>query len=102
MLVNVVTVHVKAERVQDFIAATLENHRGSRAEPGNCRFDVIQGNDDPTRFVLYEVFDSMEAVEIHRKTLHCLAWKEQVEPWMAKPRESQWHTVIAPAVRAAW
>ena len=35
MLVRVVPVQVKAEHVQDFIAATLENHRGSRAEPGN-------------------------------------------------------------------
>ena len=102
MVVNVVTVHVKPAFVSEFIAATLANHALSRQEPGNRRFDVLRADTDPNRFVLYEAFDSMEAVQAHRRASHTQEWKTQVEPWMAQPRESHWHTVLAPADRAAW
>jgi (4S)-4-hydroxy-5-phosphonooxypentane-2,3-dione isomerase len=102
VLVNIVTVYVKTEHVADFIAATLRNHEASRREPGNRRFDVLVSEEDPARFVLYEVFDSKAAVEEHRRAAHTLEWKTAVEPWFAKPRETVWHTVVAPLDRAAW
>ncbi len=102
MLVNAVTVYVKPEHIADFIAASMENHAGSRQESGNFRFDVLQSSDDPARFLLYEVFASQAAVEEHRKTAHYLAWKTKVEPWMAKPREPRWHTIVAPTDPASW
>jgi autoinducer 2-degrading protein len=101
MIVNVVTVHVRPEHVPEFIAATRENHAGSRREPGNHRFDVLQSSDDPAAFLLYEVFASPEAVEEHRKTAHYLAWKAKVEPWMAAPRVGRSHKIIAPLDIAA-
>lgn len=97
MVVNIVDVRVKAAHVEDFIRATRENHAGSRGEPGNLRFDVLQGTEDPCRFVLYEAFASQEAVEAHRKTPHYLAWRAAVEPWMEAPRSARGHRVIAPA-----
>ncbi len=102
MIVNVVTVFVKPEHIDDFIAATRANHEGSRTEPGNFRFDFLQSAEDPARFLLYEVFASQEAVEAHRKTGHYLAWRAQAEPWMAKPREGRPHRVIAPSDASAW
>lgn len=102
MIVNVVTVHVKPEHIADFRAATLENHLGSRTEPGNLRFDVLQSSDEPGRFVLYEAFLSPEAVAAHRTTAHYLEWRARVEPWMAKPREGLSHSVVAPADPTAW
>ena len=51
-----VFVHVKPEHVEAFKAATIENARNSVQEPGIARFDVIQQADDPTRFVLIEVY----------------------------------------------
>lgn len=96
MRVNIVEVRVKAAHVEDFIRATRENHAGSRREPGNLRFDVLQGAEDPCRFVLYEAFVSQEAVEAHRKTPHYLAWRAAVEPWMEVPRAARGHRVIAP------
>lgn len=101
MIVNIVSVRVKPGHEADFIAATLENHRGSRTEPGNRRFDVLQSAEDPAAFVLYEAFASPEAVEAHRKTPHYQAWRAAVEPWMARPREGKSHRVIAPEP-AAW
>lgn len=102
MIVNVVTVFVKPEHVSEFIAATLKNHEGSRREPGNKRFDVLQSADDGARFLLYEVFESSEAVDAHRKTAHYAEWRAAVDPWMAKPRELRSHRIIAPEKPAAW
>ena len=102
MIVNIVNVFVKLEQIDAFMAATRTNHDGTRAEPGNLRFDVLQSAEDPGRFLLYEVFSSQEAVEAHRKTSHYLAWRAQVEPWMAKPREGRPHRVIVPCDPAAW
>lgn len=102
MLVNAVTIHVKSEHIEDFKAATLKNHIGTRGEPGNLRFDVLQAEDDPARFLLYEVFESPAAVEAHRKTPHYLAWRAAVEPWMARSREGRTHRIIAPENPDAW
>jgi autoinducer 2-degrading protein len=102
VIVNVVTVHVKPEHIAAFLAATVDNHAGTRLEPGNHRFDVLQSSDDPNRIMLYEVFASPEAVEAHRKTGHYLAWRAKVDGWMAKPRELASHRIIAPADPAAW
>jgi autoinducer 2-degrading protein len=102
MLVNVVTAFIKAEHVADFIAATRKNHEGTRKEPGNHRFDVLQSAGDPTRFLLYEVFENQDAVEAHRRTVHYAEWKAAVEGWMAKPRELHGHRIIAPENPDAW
>ena len=102
MVVNAVTVWVKPEHSEAFLAAILANHAGSRTEPGNLRFDVLKDIGEEGRYLLYEVFASQEAVEAHRKTPHYLAWRAQVEPWMARPREAHSHTVIAPTDPSAW
>lgn len=96
MIATIVTVYVKKENINDFIEATIKNHEGSRKEPGNIRFDVIQNTDDPSKFVLYEVFESQDAIEEHRKTAHYLTWRDTVKDWMEKPREAQRHHVIRP------
>ena len=57
MIVTCVHVFVKPEHVEDFIAASKQNHENSVQEPGNRRFDVLQSTEDPTRFLLYEAYD---------------------------------------------
>jgi len=54
VIVTCVTVYVKHEHIDDFIAATIENHQESIGEPGNMRFDVLQCRNDSSRFLLYE------------------------------------------------
>ena len=56
-----VHVNVKAEFVEAFKQAAIENARDSVKEAGIARFDVIQQADDPTKFILVEVFKTMEA-----------------------------------------
>jgi autoinducer 2-degrading protein len=102
MIVNVVTIYVKSAHISEFITATLKNHQGTRQETGNHRFDVLRSDTDPGRFLLYEVFASKEAVEAHRQAQHYLDWKQAVEPWMSKPREPSWHSILAPLDEAAW
>ena len=102
MLVTAVTVYVKKEHVDDFVAATKKNHEGSVREKGNLRFDVLQCIDDPCRFMLYEAYESEEASRAHKETAHYLAWKETVAGFMARPREGVPHKVIAPAERNRW
>jgi (4S)-4-hydroxy-5-phosphonooxypentane-2,3-dione isomerase len=102
VIVNVVTVHVKPEHITEFMAATVANHTGTRTEPGNHRFDMLQSQADPGQFLLYEVFASPEAVDAHRKTPHYQIWRALVEGWMAKPRELVSHRIIAPVDPSAW
>ncbi len=102
MIVTSVTVYVKEEHIDDFIEATIKNHNGSLQEKGNIRFDFLQCSNDATRFMLYEAFESKEAVDAHKETAHYLEWKETVASWMAKPREGVPHTVISPKDRSKW
>ena len=87
MQATLVHVHVKPENVQDFIEASLENARESMKEPGNVRFDVLQLNDDPTRFILYEAYSTPEDAIAHKGTPQYLKWRETVADWMAEPRQ---------------
>jgi autoinducer 2-degrading protein len=96
MYVVAVTAHVKPEAVKPFIAATLENARGSRTEPGNARFDVLQAEDDPARFLLYEVYRTKEDFVKHQQTPHYLKWKQTVADWMAQPRQGMKHLSLSP------
>jgi autoinducer 2-degrading protein len=102
MVVACVHVWVKAENIDDFIKASVENHNNSILEPGNLRFDILQNTSDPSRFTLYEAYESDEAAAAHKQTAHYNKWRESVASWMAKPREGLVHKVIAPADQKLW
>jgi autoinducer 2-degrading protein len=102
MHLTIVHVHVKQEHVADFIAATKANHEGSTKEEGNLRFDVLQSERDPSRFVLYEVYASTETAAAHKNTPHYLEWRETVAAWMASPREGKPYRVVAPRDPSRW
>lgn len=82
-----VHVQVKPDCVTQFLEATRVNARASRREPGVIRFDVLQQEDDPTRFVLVEIYRSAEAAAAHKATPHYAVWREAVAPMMASPRQ---------------
>ncbi|HWE02772.1 MAG TPA: antibiotic biosynthesis monooxygenase [Tepidisphaeraceae bacterium] len=94
MYVVAVTVYVKPEYVKDFIEATLDNARNTRQETANARFDVLQTQDDPTRFLLYEAYHAKEGFAQHQTTAHYARWKEAVAPWMAQPRQAAKHDAL--------
>jgi quinol monooxygenase YgiN len=96
MFIVHVHVKVKPEHLDAFKQATIENARSSVQEPGIARFDVIQQKDDPTRFVLVEVYRSVEATVAHKETAHYAAWRDRAEPLMAEPRTRVQYTNIFP------
>ncbi|HZO87660.1 MAG TPA: putative quinol monooxygenase [Chthonomonadaceae bacterium] len=96
MFIVHVFVQVKPEHVNAFREATLENARNSVREPGIARFDVIQEQEDPTRFVLLEVYRTPEDPAKHKETAHYQTWRDTVEPMMAAPRRSVRYVNIFP------
>ncbi|HNA87901.1 MAG TPA: antibiotic biosynthesis monooxygenase [Anaerolineales bacterium] len=91
-----VHVHVKPEFVDAFKQATVENASNSVQEEGVARFDVVQQADDPTRFILVEVYKSVEASAAHKETAHYLKWRDTVADMMAEPRQGIKYSNIFP------
>lgn len=97
MIIVHVHVHVRPESVALFREATLANARASVQEPGVARFDVIQQADDPTRFVLVEIYRDAEAPAAHKASAHYAAWRDAVADMMAGPRSSVRYEAVFPA-----
>jgi len=96
MLIVHVHVHVKPEFVEAFREATIENAAHSVREPGIARFDVIQQNDNRSKFVLVEVYRNAAAPAAHRETAHYAKWRDAVAPMMAGPRQRAEYSNVFP------
>ena len=96
MLIVHIQVHVVPDGVDAFREATLANARASIQEPGIARFDVIQQQDDPTRFALVEIYRTPEAAAAHKATPHYAAWRDAVAPLMAEPRTRTEYRAVFP------
>jgi quinol monooxygenase YgiN len=96
MLIVHVHVHVKPENVAEFRQATIENARSSVQEPGIARFDVVEQQDDATRFLLIEVYRTQEAAAAHKETAHYAKWRDAVATMMAEPRHSVKYNAVFP------
>jgi (4S)-4-hydroxy-5-phosphonooxypentane-2,3-dione isomerase len=96
MQIVLVHVHVKPEFVEAFKQASIENASNSVKEPGIARFDVIQQADDPTKFILVEIYRTAEAQAAHKETAHYAKWRDTVAEMMADPRQGIKYTNIFP------
>mgnify|MGYP000889832817 CR=1 FL=1 len=96
MLIVHVEVHVKENKVNDFLQATLKNAEHSLKEPGVARFDVLQNQKDPTCFLLNEVYLTDDDPARHKETEHYKIWREAVEDMMERPRSSVRYTNCYP------
>ena len=96
MLIVHVHVKVKPECIESFKQATIANAQESLREPGITRFDIIQQQDDPSRFVLVEVYRNPDAAAAHKETRHYQTWRDAVAPMMAEPRFSVKFTDVFP------
>jgi (4S)-4-hydroxy-5-phosphonooxypentane-2,3-dione isomerase len=97
MHIVLVHVHVKSECMDAFRAASMDNASNSVKETGVVRFDVIQQQDDPTRFILVEVYRNDEAALAHKETAHYKRWRDTVENMMAEPRKGIKYNAVFPA-----
>ena len=101
MHIVLVQIHIKSEFRETFIQASLENARQSLQEPGVQRFDFLQQQDDPDRFVLVEVYRLPEDQAKHRETEHYKSWRDAVAEMMVEPRVGVKYNNLYPA-DAAW
>ena len=92
-----VYIHVRPERVDEFIQATLANASNSVLETGIARFDVLQEADDRTKFILVEVYRTPEAAGSHKETEHYLRWRDTVAEMMADPRKGVKYANLYPS-----
>lgn len=99
MFIVHVFVQVNPDQVEAFKEATMENARDSLREPGVARFDVIQQQDDATRFVLVEVYRTVADADRHKETGHYQKWRDTVADMMAQPRSSIKYNNIFPDER---
>jgi quinol monooxygenase YgiN len=88
MFIAHVFVHVKENKIEEFKKATIKNAQKSINEPGIARFDFVQQQDDPTRFVLVEVYRTTEDPAKHKETAHYKKWRDTVADMMAEPRSA--------------
>ena len=81
MFTVLVSLTVRPECLDEFIEGIGANARASLAdEPGCLRFDVHQHVDDPTRFVLHEIYADEDAFYgAHRSAPHYAAWRAVAE-----------------------
>jgi autoinducer 2-degrading protein len=96
MFIVHVFVHVKPGKVEAFRSVSIENARESIKEPGVARFDCLQQQDDPTRFVLVEVYRTADDPAKHKETKHYQKWRDTVADMMAEPRSSIKYTNVYP------
>ncbi len=96
MLIVHVFVHVKPDKIEDFKAATIANASESIKEPGVARFDVVQQQDDPSRFVFVEVYRTLDDPARHKETAHYKTWRDTVADMMAESRASVKYAEVFP------
>ena len=93
MLVVLVHVTVKRELLAEFERAILANADGARArEPGCVRFEVSQHEEDPARWMFYEVYRDAAAFEAHRATPHFAAYQQVADRAVVSKTLTRWTT----------
>ena len=97
-----VHVSTKPGTEEAFKKASLENARNSALEDGVSRFDVLQNKDDPSKFLLVEVYKNDKAPALHKETDHYLKWRDEVADMMADPRQAVKYTNLFPTTASGW
>jgi len=70
-LVLAVSLKIKPDCVEKFMAECLKNGKAAReTEPGCRQFDIVVDATDPTKAMLYEVYADEAAFEAHQQTPH--------------------------------
>jgi quinol monooxygenase YgiN len=101
MHIVVVSIDLNPGKADEFSALTRENIRETLKESGVVRFDLLQQDDDPNRFVLFEVYRNPGDHAEHKLTPHYRAWSLAAEPLMAEPRKRTIYTSVFP-VESGW
>jgi autoinducer 2-degrading protein len=86
MLIQVVYLEVTPENRESFLRQALENVESSRREAGVVQFDLLEQQDTPNKFMLYEVYRAASDLEAHRQTAHFQDWLKTGVPLLTGER----------------
>lgn len=89
MFAMLVEINIKPGKEKEFLEVFKRNHLGTRQEPGNLRFDVLQDPEISTRFYAYEVYIDENALQQHRQTEHYHRCVKELEPLMTGARSKK-------------
>jgi autoinducer 2-degrading protein len=98
----IVKLYIKEESIEDFKKISAYNSENSRKEPGCLRFDVLQSEETPTMFFLYEIYKGDDDIAHHRTTEHYQKWRDTVADMMSRPREVVKAVTLCPAEESAY
>jgi quinol monooxygenase YgiN len=65
---------IKPEHAREFLQVMTANAAASQEEEGCLRFDLLRDESDASKFMTYEVFSSLAALEAHKAYPHVAAW----------------------------
>ncbi len=85
MVIVQIYLTIKKENIEDFIRFTNDNVANSVMEPGVKRFEFFKDIDSENKFILFEMFNSVEDQNSHRETAHYKRWKENTADLLEVP-----------------
>jgi len=77
--------NVKPDKIEKFKEISTKNAKNSINEPGVIAFEVLQQQDDSSKFVFNEVYKTPEDQVKHRETNHFRKWKSEVGELTVEP-----------------
>mmetsp|Transcript_34271 Transcript_34271/g.77430 ORF Transcript_34271/g.77430 Transcript_34271/m.77430 type:complete len:101 (-) Transcript_34271:220-522(-) len=72
----IVSLEIDPEQVSKFLEVAEKDAKGSRAEEGCLRFDVLKDKSAENRFTFYEVYKDSASIDAHKATEHYKLWSE--------------------------
>ncbi|OCQ51254.1 Autoinducer 2-degrading protein LsrG [Photorhabdus australis subsp. thailandensis] len=99
MHVTLVEINIKQDKLDKFLQVFRLNHLGSIQEEGNLRFDVLQDENIPTRFYIYEAYVDEKAADAHKETPHYLKCVEELDSLMSEPRKKTSFIGVMPEIK---
>lgn len=97
MVIVKISVKIKPEMLEIFIGATNELGNLTRQEGGNLRYEVLQQENDPTRFVIQEIYKDDDAMNAHFNAPHFEAWRSAVAATFAEAGTSTRYQPMFPS-----
>jgi autoinducer 2-degrading protein len=93
-LVLQVNIRIKPENVDAFMSKVIENGRAARSEPGCRQFEVLVDPDDPTKIMLFEVYDDQKAFEVHQQGAAFKKYLDTAVPLLASRERQFWKKAL--------
>ena len=96
MILMQVQLTVKTDNIEAFKTATLANAKETILEPGNIRFELLEDQSNPTKFVLLEIYENEDSMTKHFASGHFKAWQQTVAEFFSEPSVGSQYNLLFP------